>query len=98
MRVLTILSALAAWSLLGVLMAGLYAILEPLKRVRRSLEQIAMGVRAIEQETAPLGRHIDAVAATLGAAGGGFSAVARRLGDVDQHVDGAVPALRRAVS
>lgn len=95
MRVLTILSALAAWSLLGVLMAGLYAILEPLKGVRRSLQQIAMGVRAIEQETAPLGGHIDTVAETLTEAGRGFGAVARRLTDVDQHLDGAVPALRR---
>ena len=96
MRLLTMLSALAAWSLLGVLMAGLYAILEPLKRVRRSLEQIAMGVRAIEQETAPLGGHIDAVAGRLAETGAGFGAVARRLGDVDQHLDGAVAALRRA--
>jgi hypothetical protein len=96
MRLLTILSALAGWSLLGVLMAGLYAILEPLKRVRRSLERIAMGVRAIEQETAPLGGHIEAVAATLGEAGRGFGAVAGRLGDVDRDLDGAVPALRRA--
>ena len=44
---LTILSVLAGWTLLGELLVGLLAILKPLERIRGSLQQIAMGVRAI---------------------------------------------------
>lgn len=59
---LTVLSVLAVWSLLALLVLGLLVVLKALEAVRRNLEQIAMGVRAIERETAPLGRD----AATLG--------------------------------
>ncbi len=91
---LTLLSKLAAWAFFGVLIAGLYAILEPLKRVRRSLEQIAMGVRAIEQQTAPLGHHVEAVAVSLTAAANGVEAAAQGLAAVDRDLDAAAPALR----
>jgi len=64
----TILSVLAVWALLGVLVIGLLLVLKTLEGVRGSLEKIAMGVRAIEQETKPLSAHIDALAATLAAA------------------------------
>lgn len=52
---LTILSVLAGVALLSTLVLGLLFIFKPLQNVRRTLRQIAMGVRAIETETAPLG-------------------------------------------
>ena len=62
---LTALSVLAVWSLLGVLVVGLLLVLKTLESVRGSMEKIAMGVRAIEQETKPLGVRSAALAATL---------------------------------
>jgi uncharacterized protein YoxC len=56
MLVLTILSVLALWSLLALLIVGLLLIRKTLESVRVTLERVAMGVRAIETETAPLGR------------------------------------------
>ena len=52
---LTILSVLALWSLLALLIIALLLIRKTLESVRVSLERIAMGVRAIEKETEPLG-------------------------------------------
>ena len=52
---LTLLSVLALWSLLALLIVGLLLIRKTLESVRISLERIAMGVRAIEKETEPLG-------------------------------------------
>lgn len=56
---LAVLSVLAVWALLGVLAIGLVMVLKTLQSVRGWLERIAMGVRAIESETAPLGREVD---------------------------------------
>ena len=55
---LSICSVLAVWALLTVLVLGLLLVL-------KTLEKIAMGVRAIEQQTLPLGAHADTLAATL---------------------------------
>jgi hypothetical protein len=60
-----ILSVLTVWGLLTVLVVGLLLILKVLESVRASLRRIAMGVRAIEQETKPLGAHSAALADTL---------------------------------
>jgi hypothetical protein len=54
---LTILSVLAFWAFLNVLMVGLYLILKPLEGVRIYLEKITMGVRAIERQTRPLAAY-----------------------------------------
>jgi hypothetical protein len=62
---LTVYSVLAVWALLTALVVGLLLVLKTLESVRGSMEKIAMGVRAIEQETLPLGAHADALAATL---------------------------------
>ena len=51
---LTILSVLAVWSLLTALIVGLLYVFKALESIRDVLHRIAMGVRAIEQETAPL--------------------------------------------
>jgi hypothetical protein len=91
---LSVLSVLAGWALLAELIIGLLAILKPLERIRTSLQQIAMGVRAIEQETAPLGARAEALAATLSATGGAVEAAAASLAEVDRDFDAAAPALR----
>lgn len=51
---LSILSILAAVVFLVTLSAGLLSIIKPLMSVREYLQHIAMGVRAIEHQTAPL--------------------------------------------
>ncbi|HET8632115.1 MAG TPA: hypothetical protein VFL91_32210 [Thermomicrobiales bacterium] len=94
-RALTILSVLAGWSLLGVLAVGLLAMLRPLEGIRGYLEKITMGVRAIEQETMPLGAQVDALAGALGAAAGPVGATARHLDAAARDLDAAVAALRK---
>ena len=91
----TALSVAAGWTFLGVLVAGLASILSPLQRVRRSLEQIAMGVRAIETQTAPLGDHAGTLATNLTRAGTGLGSIAGHLGSADRHLDAVVPKLRQ---
>jgi hypothetical protein len=91
---LTILSVLAAWSLLGVIAGGLLMILNALKSVRRRMENIAMGVRAIETETAPLGPRAEALMAGLDQAGAGLGTIAERVGAIERGLDGVAPLLR----
>lgn len=91
---LTALSVLAGWGLLIVLIVGLLLTLKQLDGIRRHLERIAMGVRAIEQQTMPLGEGADALAASLHEAGGTVNAAARRLTDVERNLDAAAPMLR----
>ena len=62
---LTMFSVLALWGFLTVLVLGLFLILKPLESVRKHLERIAMGVRAIERETLPLRGHLEAVDSML---------------------------------
>jgi hypothetical protein len=91
---LTILSVLALWAFLTLLVVGLLLVFKALEGIRTHLQRITMGVRAIEQETAPLGPSAEALAATLGEAGGAVEAAAGRLGDVDRDFDAAAPSLR----
>jgi hypothetical protein len=70
-------------------------ILKPLESVRASLEKIAMGVRAIEQQTAPLAAGADALGPSLTEAADALRAAARRLEEVHRDLDAAGPALRR---
>jgi hypothetical protein len=65
---LTILSVLAIWALLGVLIFGLLLTLKALQSIRGWLEKTTMGIRAIQKQTAPLAAHADALAASLGEA------------------------------
>lgn len=90
---LVVLSILAFWSLLLTLIAGLYEVVNALEGIRTYLEKVTMGVRAIEQETRPLGEGLDQLAASLGAEGAALNAatprlraVARELGSVGRRV------------
>lgn len=53
---LTMLSVLALWMFLTELIVALLLVFKALESIRALLEHIAMGVRAIERESAPLGR------------------------------------------
>lgn len=52
--ILTIVSVLAFWAFLTELAVGLLLVFKTLEAIRGQLERIAFGVRAIEQQTAPL--------------------------------------------
>ena len=89
----TILSVIAGWSLLAVITGGLFKTLKTLENIRTSMQRIAMGVRAIEQETKPLGGHVDAVAGSLVAVADGLEVIAGGLTQVDQDLGKVAPAL-----
>ena len=91
---LTILSVVALWALLSVLILGLLLILRPLQSVRGYLEKITMGVRAIEQQTLPLGVRTDALAAGLIELNTTLRAAEARLADVNRKLPAVAPALR----
>ena len=62
---LTMVSVLALWAFLTALVVGLLLVLKPLEAIRGNMQRIAAGVRAIEQQTAPLadlGRRLPAAA------------------------------------
>jgi hypothetical protein len=90
---LTLLSVMALWSLLTLLVLGLLVILKTLESIRGYLQKIAMGVRAIEMETAPLASHAEVVAESLGTTIHGLTAVVARLSDVERDLEPAVAAL-----
>lgn len=91
---LPILSVLTLWWLLGVLAVGLLNILKPLERVRRSMESIAMGVRAIEQETSPLTGYATTLLTALPAVADGATAIASGLTAIDRDLDAVAPLLK----
>lgn len=92
---LTGLTVVGLWSLLLVLITGLYQILQALESIRTTMEKISMGVRAIEEETGPLGSGIDQLAGSLTAGGGGLSVIADRVGDLTRDLKAAGPILRQ---
>jgi uncharacterized protein YoxC len=93
--VLTVLSVLALWAFLTVLVIALLLIRKVLEAVRRSLEQITMGVRAIEVQTAPLGTATLGASASLGDTIAEFTPILAALADVERDLQTALPALRR---
>jgi hypothetical protein len=88
MRILlTGLSVLAGWSLLGVVAGRLLLILKPLEGVRASLRKITMGVRAIEEQTRPLGSAADTLIGSLGSAAETLGRATQRLADISRDLD-----------
>jgi hypothetical protein len=85
---LAILTVLAAWSFLGVLATGLLVVLKALQSIRRWLEQIVVGLRAVEHHTASLGSHAGAVASSLDDAVDAVGAAGRGVSDVDRDLAG----------
>jgi len=91
---LTILSVVVSWSLLGVLVTSLLRIQRALERVGESMRKIAMGVQAIDDQTRPLGPGANALAASVGETGETLSLGARHLTELTRDLDGLVPLLR----
>lgn len=90
---LTIVSVIAAVAFVSVLGTGLLMIFKTLHSVQRSLEQIAMGVRAIEKETKPLGPRGLAFAGALSETATELGRAAERLNEFDHELDTAAAAL-----
>jgi hypothetical protein len=85
--VLAVLSVLAGWSLLGALAAGLLLILKPLEGIRASLRKVAMGVRAIEDETRPLGPGASTLIGSLGGTAEVLGSATQLLGVIARDLD-----------
>ena len=83
---LTIVSVLALWSLLAILIVGLLLIRKTLESVRVTLERIAMGVRAIEKETEPLGPHALRFVEHFTAALGPLGTLAENVAGIDREL------------
>ncbi|CAN5649105.1 hypothetical protein BH23GEM3_BH23GEM3_11440 [soil metagenome] len=94
MLLLTILSVLAGWAFLSLLVIGLLLILRPLQAVRGYLEKITMGVRAIEHQLVPLGSHISLVAGSLGETADALGTLDAGLAATGRGLEAAAPALR----
>ncbi len=84
--ILTILSTLALWLFLGALVAMLSRIRTALEGINRSLAKIAMGVRAIESETAILKTELPITAAALTQLAAGGEAIAASLGSAERRL------------
>jgi hypothetical protein len=84
---LTILSVLALWAFLNVLMVGLYLILKPLEGVRIYLEKITMGVRAIERQTRPLAAYGRGTGITLAETQAALERAGRELNLIEIKLD-----------
>jgi hypothetical protein len=84
--VLTILSGLAVLALLVVLLIALRQIHNGLERVHLSVQKIAWGVRAIEQETAILKAEAPTTLAGLTAIADGGETLAAGLSSVDARL------------
>jgi hypothetical protein len=83
---LAIFTLLAAWALLGVVAVGLLLLIKSLQSIRRWLEQIVVGLRAVEHHTASLGRHADALGPSLDAAIASVAGAERALSDVNRDL------------
>lgn len=92
---LTILSVVAVWAFLTVLVLGLLLVLKGLQGVRAAMEKISMGVRAIEKQTEPLGSRADAVARRFGETSEALEGAAREMERLAPTLERMVPRLRR---
>ncbi len=63
---LTVLSVLAAWTLLGVLLVGLLLTVKSLQSIRHWFEKTTVSVRTVEHQTADLAARGAVLTASLG--------------------------------
>ena len=82
---LTVLTALLAAALLIALVIALFLVLRTLQSVRKYIEKINWGVRAIEKETEMLG-GVETLNGGLTALSGGLESVATHFANVDRNV------------
>ncbi len=62
---LTTLSVLVAWALLGVVVVGLFLMVKSLQSIRHWFEKTTVSVRAVEHQTTELDMRAAMVAASL---------------------------------
>jgi hypothetical protein len=62
---LTVLSVLSAWALLGVVAVGLLLVFKSLQSIRHWFEKNVVSVRAVEQQTADLGPRVIVLTSSL---------------------------------
>ena len=62
---LTALSVLVAWTLLGVVFVGLFLMVKSLQSIRHWLEKTTVGVRAVEHQTRDLAARGAVLTASL---------------------------------
>ncbi len=93
---LTILSVLAVWAFLFILVIALLLIEKVLESVRAYLEKIAMGVRAIEQETSPLSAQAGVLAERLTQTNQVVGAASQGLDQVNADLGPAAASLKLA--
>ncbi len=84
---LTILTGTAGAALLIVLAFALAKILRVLESIGRSLDKIAMGVRAIETQTTPLPKYIESANGSLSSLYDGLGVAKTHLTGADQKLD-----------
>jgi hypothetical protein len=74
---LTTLSVLAAWALLGVVAVGLLLVVKSLQSIRHWLEKITVGLRAVEHQTKGLVARGTVLTASFGEAIDALASVPR---------------------
>jgi hypothetical protein len=62
---LTVLSVIAAWALIGVLLVALLLVFKELQSIRHWFEKITVGVRAVEHQTGALAQRGEALTASM---------------------------------
>jgi hypothetical protein len=62
---LTVLSVVAAWTLIGVLLVALLLVVKELQSIRHWFEKITVGVRAVEHQTSALPERGDVLSASM---------------------------------
>lgn len=87
MILLTILTGVAGAALLIVLAIALAKILHVLESIGRSLDKIAMGVRAIDTQATPLPKYIESANGSLSSLHDGLEVAKTHLTGADQKLD-----------
>jgi hypothetical protein len=62
---LTVLSVIAAWALIGVLLVALLLVAKELQSIRHWFEKITVGTRAVEHQTADLAARGEVLSASM---------------------------------
>lgn len=82
---LTTLSVLAAWALLGVVAVGLLLVVKSLQSIRHWMEKTTVGLRAVEHQTKGLPARGAVLAVSLGEAIDALESAPRPLDDPDRQ-------------
>jgi hypothetical protein len=91
---LTILSVLAFWAFLQLLIFGLYFIYKSLQATRVYLEKITFGVRAIERQSRPLREQGPRLISAVEQADTRLHRLKQQLSRVDANLAKAAPRLK----